>query len=118
MRVEGEAFYEVEVEVVQTRTTIAVVHLRAGSPEEARRRAKEKVSEACHSAHSEYDLPVDTYDFDFTGYEAGGVESVDLIEHGEEPQWEDPTFDLMDSPTDFERAKGQEDLRQLKLELD
>jgi len=115
MRVNEEDFYEVEVEVVQRRATTVVLHLRAGSHEEARRRAVQKVHEACDNAVSEYDLPVDGSDFDFMDYEVGGVENVALIGHGEEPQWDYPTFDLMDSPTDAEAAGDQTDPRQQPL---
>ena len=114
-RHDDEALYEVHVNIHQIRQTTLVVHLRAGSEQEASRRAEEAAQEACDKAQWESDI--DGEDFDFVEYTCEGVEDVYEVEQGKKPQWS-PNIDLMDSPTDAEIAGSQEDPRQTKLPFD
>lgn len=116
-RHDDEALYEVHVNINQIRQTTLVVHLRAGSGQEASRRARDAVENACHEARWAGDINVEDFDFEFVEYTCDGVEDVYEVEQSKEPQWS-PNIDLMDSPTDAEVAGSQEDPRQTKLPFD
>lgn len=115
----SEGFYEVEVGIALRKSSILIVHLRAGSPQEAQRRALRAATEKCDVASYPEDIGLDSYDFEYDSLEVEGIERCSLRSQGEAPYWSDPNIDLRSEPTDreIENAKVNQS-EQLPLPFD
>lgn len=96
-------YYEVAVDIVQTRVSCVYVHLRADSEQEASRRAVEAVRKL--DATCADDLDIDNLDFEEDGVEVDGAGEVTVIKHGQRPYMDEPLIDLRGAPTEAEAAR-------------